>query len=367
MKQKPALWVLGLMSGTSLDGVDAAMLRTDGQEILEIGPSAFRPYSAAERAGIAQAFGRWPGEPDVAEAAEIVEAAHVEIASRFPDAALIGFHGQTLAHEPRGRGTHQAGDGRVLASVLGREVAWDFRSADVALGGEGAPLVPFYHHALARRMGAKAPLAFLNLGGVGNLTYVDPTRVDPADPEALLAFDTGPANAPINDLMQARFGLDQDAGGALGLQGIADPGVVTAFLRHPHFFRMAPKSLDRNAFDLLPAVADLASADAAATLVACVAASVAEGVAILPAPIRQLLVAGGGRKNAAIMAGLHAALPGVEILDIDASGLDGDMIEAQAFAFLAARIRRGLPTSGPKTTGVPALVGGGRISAPEAG
>ena len=358
------LWVLGMMSGTSLDGVDAALVLTDGERVEDFGPCAFRPYSAAERATIARALGQWPGEAQVAAAAEVVEAAHVELAARFPDAALVGFHGQTLAHEPGGRGTHQAGDGAALAEALSRPVVWDFRSADVALGGQGAPLVPFFHHALARGLGATEPLAFLNLGGVGTLTWVDPAVQDPADPRALLAFDTGPANAPVNDLMQARLDLAQDEGGALALQGTPDQAVIDAFLNHAYFYRMPPKSLDRNTFhDLLPAVAHLSDSDAAATLTHAAAAAVARGAEHFPAPISRLLVAGGGRHNAALMEALRQRLPGVT--DIDDTGLNGDMLEAQAFAYLAARVRRGLATSGPMTTGVPAAVGGGQISRPE--
>ncbi|PTE14854.1 anhydro-N-acetylmuramic acid kinase, partial [Pseudogemmobacter blasticus] len=168
------VWALGAMSGTSLDGVDAAMILTDGHRVLEFGPHAYRPYTPAEQATLRAALGRWPGDPGVAEAAEVVETAHAELLSRFDGAALVGFHGQTLAHDPRGRGTHQAGNGALLAQVLGLPVVWDFRSSDVALGGQGAPLAPFYHFALARHIGATEPVAFLNLGGVGNLTWVNP-------------------------------------------------------------------------------------------------------------------------------------------------------------------------------------------------
>lgn len=357
------VWVLGTMSGTSLDGVDAAMVLTDGERVLEFGPHAFRPYSEAEQAVIRAALGRWQGESGVAEAAEVVEATHVEVISRFSNVALVGFHGQTLAHDPGGRGTHQAGDGELLAKALGIPVVWDFRTADVEMGGQGAPLVPFFHHALARMIGAERPIAFLNLGGVGNVTWVDPRQPAPESPGALLAFDTGPANAPLNDLMHQRQGKAQDEGGALALTGTPDMAVVEAFLRHPYFYRMPPKSLDRNAFhDLLPAVAELPDADALATLAACAAAAVAKGAEHFPTPITRLLVAGGGRHNAALMQALADCLPNVA--PVEAVDLNGDMLEAQAFAFLAARVLHGLTTSGPTTTGVPASVGGGRISQP---
>ena len=160
-----AVWALGTMSGTSLDGVDAAMVLTDGERILEFGPHAYRPYSAAEQATLRAALGQWPEGPEVAAAAEVVETAHADLMSRFQGAAIAGFHGQTLAHDPKGRGTHQAGSGDLLAQALGLPVVWDFRSNDVAMGGQGAPLAPFYHFALARHIGAQLPLAMLNLGG----------------------------------------------------------------------------------------------------------------------------------------------------------------------------------------------------------
>ena len=358
------VWALGAMSGTSLDGVDAALVLTDGDRILDFGETGYRPYDAEEQAILRAALGCWPGDAPVEPAAEVVETAHAEVLSQFGAAALVGFHGQTLAHDPRGRGTHQAGNGAILAEVLGLPVVWDFRSSDVALGGQGAPLVPFFHFALARHIGATAPVAFLNLGGVGNVTWVDPAQPGPEAPGALLAFDTGPANAPLNDLMRARRGLDCDAQGALAAQGRADAAVLEDFLRHPFFYRMPPKSLDRNDFATLSqAVAGLSDADAAATLTRAAALAVARGAEHFPAPVSRLLVAGGGRHNATLMAHLADLMP-CAVDPVEAVGLDGDMLEAQAFAYLAVRVARGLPTSSPSTTGVMALVGGGQISAP---
>ena len=363
MKGKRAIWALGAMSGTSLDGVDAAMVLTDGVTISEFGPHAYRPYTEPERSVIRAAFGRWHGDPGVAAAAEVVELAHLELLSRFHGVSVVGFHGQTLAHDPGGRGTHQTGNGALLARALNLPVVWDFRSADVAMGGQGAPLVPFFHHACARYIGATEPLAMLNLGGVGNVTWINPGIDDLASPQALLAFDTGPANAPVNDLMQARRDLAQDDGGALALTGQVDQAVIDAFLQRPFFYRMPPKSLDRNDFaTLLDAVSDLSDADAVATLTAAAAAAVGQAAQYFPAPITRLLVAGGGRHNAALMAGL-AHLATVE--PVEAVGLNGDMLEAQAFAYLAVRVIRGLPTSSPTTTGVAAAVGGGQVSRPD--
>ena len=363
MLKAQVIEVLGLMSGTSLDGVDGAMLRTDGEVIHGIGPNAYRPYTDTERAVLRAALGLWPGDPRVEAAAEVIETAHAQMVQRFPDAALVGFHGQTLAHDPRGRGTHQAGSGAVLALVTGKPVVWDFRSSDVALGGQGAPLAPFYHFALARHIGASAPVVFLNLGGVGNLTWVDPSALRPEDPGALLAFDTGPANAPMDDLCLTRLGQPRDDGGALAATGQVDRAVVDGFLQDPFFFRRPPKSLDRGFAGLGTKVAHLPDADALATLAECVAASVAAGVTHLPDSPARVLVCGGGRHNAHLMTRLRAHLR-CPVDAVETVGLNGDMLEAQAFAYLAVRVARGLPTSAPGTTGVAAAVGGGQISAP---
>jgi anhydro-N-acetylmuramic acid kinase len=357
---------LGAMSGTSLDGVDAAVLSTDGHSILGFGETAYRPYSDAERATLRAALGLWPGDAGVEAAAEVVETAHAEVLEPLAvGAQLIGFHGQTLAHAPQGRGTHQAGSGDVLAEILGRPVVWDFRSADVRMGGQGAPLAPFFHFACAKWIGARGPVAFLNLGGVGNLTWVDPSQPAPEVAGACLAFDTGPANAPVNDLMQMRLGLAQDEAGALAAQGDPNEGVVARFLDHPYFYKMPPKSLDRNDFpDLLHAVGHLSDRDAAATLTAAAAAAVAKGAEHFPVRPERILVTGGGRHNATFMRML-AAFMTCPVEPVEEVGLNGDMLEAQAFAFLAVRVLRGLPTSAPGTTGVGAAVGGGRISRPQ--
>ncbi|NHF71905.1 anhydro-N-acetylmuramic acid kinase [Paracoccus sp. 12-3] len=358
---------LGMMSGTSLDGVDAALIETDGVRIGGFGRAGYRGYGGNEAAVLHDALGRWPGDPGVAEAADLSVAAHAALAADFPEAELIGYHGQTLAHDPGGRGTHQAGSGAALAHRTGRRVVWDFRTEDVRQGGQGAPLAPFFHWACADwavRAGRMepAPVVFLNLGGVGNLTWVDPLAEGPE--QGCLAFDTGPANAPINDMMRARGLGARDEGGALAAAGQADGDIVAEFLTHPYFTRQPPKSLDRDAFaGLAQAVARLTPEDAAATLVAALAGSVAAGFDFLPSPPARLLVCGGGRHNAAIMAALSAHL-GCPVEPVEAVGLDGDMLEAQAFGWLAVRVLRGLPTSGPMTTDAPGPVSGGRISAP---
>ncbi len=357
---------LGAMSGTSLDGVDAAMVETDGAQIFSFGESRYRAYSEQERAVLRAGLGKWSG-PEVEAAAALTDRVHAEVLSTFPEAEIVGFHGQTLAHAPRLQGTLQVGDGAALAEALGKPVVWDFRSDDVALGGEGAPLAPFFHFACAKYIGATAPLCFLNLGGVGNLTYVDPRFERPEDPGALLAFDTGPANAPLNDLLQARLGLPFDRDGSIARKGAVEEGALELFLAEPFFAKIPPKSLDRNDFaEMVGLVGELSDADAAATLTAMCAAAVAQGMEHCPAPPERVLVTGGGRHNPVLMEMLRVSLD-CPVKPVEDVGLDGDMLEAQAFAHLAVRVARGMPTSCPGTTGVSACVGGGVVSVPRDG
>ncbi|MGB0438781.1 MAG: anhydro-N-acetylmuramic acid kinase [Paracoccaceae bacterium] len=363
MSYTDADWVAGTMSGTSLDGVDAAMVHTDGVSIGAFGPTHYRPYTATERTTLAAALGLWPGaDARISAAAGVVHAAHRAVIQGWtPD--LVGFHGQTLAHDPGAGRTHQLGDGTVLARDLGVPVAWDFRSADVAAGGQGAPLAPFFHHACARWVGTQAPVVIVNLGGVGNLTWVDPTQDSPDHPDALLAFDTGPANAPINDLVQTRTGKEYDADGALALQGTPDAAWVRRMLEHPYFFVPPPKSLDRNSFAGMMDVSTMTLPDAAASLVAVAVGAVARGLAWVPSPPQEVWITGGGRRNKAMMLALQAACS-VPVRAIEEVGLNGDMLEAQAFAYLAQRVRRGLTLSAPTTTGCPVPCLGGRVSLP---
>lgn len=360
---KERIRALGAMSGTSLDGVDAAVVETDGEAISGFGESDYRAYDREERKVLAAALGKWAG-PEVDAATEVVARAHEAVLSRFEDVALVGFHGQTLAHEPRGRGTLQVGDGQALAERLGVPVVWDFRSADVEMGGEGAPLAPFFHFACARWIGAEKPVCFLNLGGVANITWVDPRVASPEVEGALLAFDTGPANAPLNDLLRARRGLDFDEDGKIAREGTVENGALELLLAEPYFARMPPKSLDRNDFaEMVGLVGELSDADAAATLTAMCAAGVAAGMAHCPEPPERVLVTGGGRHNPVLMEMLRVSLD-CPVMAVEEVGLDGDMLEAQAFAYLAVRVARGMATSCPGTTGVRALVGGGTVSRP---
>tara|TARA_B110000208_G_scaffold170419_1_gene211945 strand:+ start:270 stop:1379 length:1110 start_codon:yes stop_codon:yes gene_type:complete len=354
---------LGAMSGTSLDGVDAAVIVTDGHTITDFGPTQYRRYTDVEQTLLAAALGKWSG-PEADVATTVIDRVHAEALADFTDIDLVGFHGQTLAHAPRLQGTLQVGDGAALAEALKTPVVWDFRSADVELGGEGAPLAPFFHHACARYIKANEPIVILNLGGVGNITWIDPSIDDPAAEGALLAFDTGPANAPINDLVQARCNVPFDKDGKIASSGTVEVGALELFLSEPFFTRMPPKSLDRNDFaEMIELVKELNNADATATLTAMCAAGVAEAMQHCPRPPTKVLVTGGGRKNPVLMKMLEVSLD-CPVIAIESVGLDGDMLEAQAFAYLAVRVARGLPTSCASTTGVRAAVSGGTLSRP---
>ncbi len=347
-----------------MDGVDAAMLMTDGQSIHAFGDRHFRPYSAAERGAIAAALGLWPKDsPAVLKTAEkVVREAHLDVIARFSDAQVVGFHGQTLAHDPNGGRTHQIGNGARLARDCGKQVVWDFRTADMKAGGQGAPLAPFFHHACARQLGLQRPVAFLNLGGVGNVTLVDGAKYSPEGPEALLAFDTGPANAPINDLVSARLGQDYDKDGNIAARGIVNTDVLEQVFQNDYFLRKPPKSLDRNSFTELDGLINpLSVEDAAATLTALAASCAYAAQMHFTRDPYRWLICGGGRKNISLMNALRQRL-GDRVEAVETVGLDGDMLEAQAFGYLAVRVLRGLPTSSPTTTGCKQPVSGGVIS-----
>lgn len=357
---------IGLMSGTSMDGVDVALLTTDGEIIESFGPTGYRPYSDPERAVIKRAMAeaasltRRDERPPAQAAAEaLVTLAHVEAVNSFLDANdlvaadidVIGFHGQTVLHRPLARLTVQLGDGQALADATGIAVAHDFRAADMAAGGQGAPLVPVFHKALARWAGLEAPVAFLNIGGVANVTFI-------GDDDALVAFDTGPGNALLDDWMRLRTGAAMDRDGEVAASGCADETLLRWLLSHPWFDAPAPKSLDRNWFS--PGVAaHLDTADGAATLAQFTVRSIARAVGVSGGQIpARWIVCGGGARNPELMRLLRAALP-AQIVPADACGLSGDFIEAQAFAFLAVRSLDGLPLTWPGTTGAPHPLTGG--------
>jgi anhydro-N-acetylmuramic acid kinase len=356
-KAEAAVWAVGMMSGTSCDGVDAALIRTDGTSVHDFGPTLTLPYDGAFRARLQSCFG---GKGPVAAVERELTERHADavrqlltLAKRKPEEiAIVGFHGQTIHHAPAQRQTLQIGDGALLAKLTGIDVVNDFRTADVSAGGQGAPLAPVYHQALAQKL--TKPVAVLNLGGVGNVTWIGEDGI-------LLAFDTGPANALLDDWALRHTGKPVDVGGMLAASGRPSTAALAKLKSDPYFALPAPKSLDRQHFRALAdaALSGLSAADGAATLVAFTAWSAAEAVRVFPAPPREWLVCGGGRHNPAIMEALRALLP-CPVRSVDEVGWDGDAIEAQAFAFMAVRSLRGLPLSFPGTTGVPKPMTGGR-------
>jgi anhydro-N-acetylmuramic acid kinase len=345
------------MSGTSLDGIDAAIVETDGRTITRLGAWLTTPYDKALRERLRGCLGATGPVDDVARDltiahAEAVRALLIGGGHAAGDIRVLGFHGHTIDHRPADGVTRQIGDGALLAAETGIDVVADFRAADVAAGGEGAPFAPLYHAALCRDL-AK-PVCVLNVGGVANLTWIGADGVP-------LAFDTGPGNALLDDWVRRHTGAAMDTDGALAASGTAVPAAVAAYLDDPYFARPAPKSLDRLDFDLAP-VAGLSPADGAATLVAVTCAAVARAIDHLPAPPERWLVTGGGRHNPVIMA-ILAAMMAAPVEPVERVGWNGDALEAQAFAFLATRSLAGLPLSLPTTTGVAAPITGGRLFA----
>jgi len=353
-----AMLAVGLMSGTSLDGIDAAVVETDGEGHIRPRAAVTVPYDAALRDRLRRALGSETRDAAIDALERDLTLAHAEIVrdllgrEGIPAArvGVVGFHGHTILHRPERRWTWQLGDGSLLVQETGIDVVADFRSADVAAGGQGAPLAPAFHAALASSL-AK-PVAMLNIGGVANVTWIGPDGT-------LIAFDTGPGNALIDDWMLRRRGVAVDHGGALAATGRVDEAILTTLLDNPYFAAPPPKSLDRGDFDAA-AVAGLSDADGAATLTAFTAAAVARALEHLPAAPARWIVCGGGRHNPVLMRMLAEQLA-VPVEPVEAIGWDGDMIEAQAFAYLAVRSRRGLPISWPGTTGAPTPMQGGRL------
>lgn len=375
---------VGLMSGTSLDGIDVALVTTDGEDAIERGPSLTVPYDAdmrrALRGALEEARGlktRWDRPGSLKDVEAELTVAHSRAVERFlkehgleRDAIdVIGFHGQTVLHRPpathvlttpegvpfdgRDLGmTVQLGDGALLAKLTGIDVVYDMRDADVAAGGQGAPLVPVYHRALAARL-PQRPVAFVNIGGVANVTWIG------ADGR-LLAFDTGPGNALIDDWMAKRAGVPHDAGGAMAAKGRVNEDVLRFYLGHSFFSAPPPKSLDRNAFfsDL---VDWMTVEDGAATLTAFTAGAIARAREHMPDEPALWIVGGGGRKNATLM-GMIAAKVENAVVPAEAVGLSGDSLEAEAWAYLAVRSLAGLPLTFPGTTGAPTPLTGGVLA-----
>lgn len=369
---------LGLMSGTSLDGIDAALIRTDGERIEAFGPWATQSYDDEMRARLRDAMtlaaklgAAARQDPQIIALSQDLTALHRQIVLALlseaeiepEEVAVIGFHGQTLLHRPEQRLTLQIGDGGRLARSLDIDVVYDFRSADVAEGGQGAPLVPLYHQGLARDLdfdetGGGGPLAVLNIGGIANVSWLD-LSLDPLG-SGIVAFDTGPGNGLIDDWCARKTGIPMDRDGLLGGRGMVNAPTLAALMASPQIQAPPPKSLDRLAFDLSH-VAALSAEDGAATLAAFTAASVAASVRHLPAPPVRWIVCGGGRHNRTLMEMLRREL-GVPVHAAEEAGWRGDALEAEAFAYLAVRHLRGLPISLPSTTGAPRPLQGGVLA-----
>lgn len=358
--------VIGLMSGTSLDGVDAALLETDGEDTVRPGPGLTVAYAPETRAllrgALDEASAVAQGAPvpqSVREAERPLTEAHAQAVKALlqktglapRQVALLGFHGQTVLHRPERHWTWQIGDGALLARLTGIDVVNDFRSADVKAGGQGAPLMPLYHSVLARQSGLPEPLVVVNIGGVAQVTYINGDLV--------LAFDTGPGNAPIDDWMHRHSGRPVDEDGAFAATGKVNAALLEKMLANPFFDRAPPKSLDRMDFGM-EAVEALSPADGAATLTAFTAASLARAREHFPEPAEAWIVSGGGRHNKTLMAMLKARVNAPVILAEDA-GWDGDALEAHGFAYLAMRSKEGLPLSLPTTTGVAQPMRGGKV------
>jgi anhydro-N-acetylmuramic acid kinase len=365
------LTTLGLMSGTSLDGVDVAVIETDGKQVKAFGPSGYRPYTPRERSLLQQALTEAVHLPQrharpgiLREAEEAVTMAHAEAVAAFvaqhrmtpEDIDIVGFHGQTVLHRPEKRLTVQIGDAAALAKTIHIPVMHDFRGADVAAGGQGAPFVPVYHRALAQSLGREGPIAVVNIGGVSNITYIDGA-------DMLIACDTGPGNALLDDHMFRTMNLPIDCEGRFAAQGRADENWVARAIELPFFSRQPPKSLDRNDFASLK-LGDMPPADGAATLTAFTAAAIARIVALLPKRPKSWIVCGGGARNHTMMRMLRERVAPATVEAAETLGWASDAIEAQAFGFLAARGLKGLPLSYPATTGVPMPMTGGIIARP---
>jgi len=351
-----ALRAIGLMSGTSLDGVDAAWIETDGERITHFGPCVMLRYEDSLRADLRHlldlASTLTADDPFLKQVEKRLTRDHaiaVSMVGRSAD--VIGFHGQTILHAPEAHRTWQIGDAELLAHIARIPVVHDFRTADVAAGGQGAPFAPLFHAAMAAKL--PKPLLVVNIGGVANITWLGPSG-------EIIACDTGPGNGPLDDLAQKHLGQPYDKDGALAASGRVDEARLATLLAHPYFARPAPKSLDRLTFsDLIAqAIEGLPPADAAATLAAFSATAIAR--APVPAPPLRVLVAGGGRHNRHLMRLLAEQFP-VPVQPVEAAGWNGDALEAQCFAYLAVRSLRGLPLSLPATTGVPEPLTGGRL------
>jgi anhydro-N-acetylmuramic acid kinase len=368
LKDSGPLTAIGLMSGTSMDGIDAAWLETDGEAVSAFGPSLMVPYEPAFRARLHRFVAAVPEKhhPQVAAIEAELTDLHTKVvekliaqAGRGPD--VIGFHGQTVWHRPQRRQTWQIGAGARLAKALHIPVVYDFRSNDLTHGGQGAPLLPLFHAKLVAD--SAKPVVLANIGGVANITWLGERRSSMTAgqfPFAVLGFDTGPGNAMLDDWMLKHTGAAMDRDGRASRTGRVDKTRLAKLLAAPFFAQAPPKSLDRLAFDLR-IVEGLSVNDGAATLVEFTAETIARAVAQCPAPPQQILVTGGGRHNPVLMARL-AELTAIKTDPIEIMGCNGDVIEAQAFAYFAVRHVRRLPLTYPEITGASKPLMGGKLA-----
>jgi len=358
---------IGLMSGTSMDGIDVALIETDGENHVERRACLTVPYDAPFRSDLAAALGEAAALTDRSARPGCLAAVEQELTRRHTaavgqllaqgtmkaaDVGVVGFHGQTVLHAPERRLTVQIGDGLALAHQTGLDVVYDLRAADVAAGGQGAPLAPVYHRALAARLPGR-PVAVVNIGGVGNVTWIGRDGT-------LIAFDTGPGNALLDDWMLRHTGRAVDAEGSIAARGKVDDAALTALLTHDYFGRVPPKSLDRNAFSLEP-VQHLSLEDGAATLAAFTATSLARAREHFPEEPKLWVISGGGRRNKTLMAMLASHVESA-VAPAEATGFDGDAVEAEAWAYMAVRSLKGLPITFPGTTGVQSPLTGGVLA-----
>lgn len=350
---------IGLMSGTSMDGIDVALIKTDGEDRVDFGPCLAMDYPTAIRCQIENGLRdaleidqRHDRPGDLAQLETLLTMQHVEALQRFlgenhidpSEIDELGFHGQTVLHRPETGLTVQLGDGDLLARETSIDVIFDMRAADMELGGQGAPLVPIFHKALAAKIQADQPVCFVNIGGISNITYVDEA--------SLIAFDSGPGNGLIDQWMQAKGGIPYDSGGSIASEGAVVAPIVDRYLAAPYFKKTGPKSLDRGDFPPLE-LHEAELSDGARTLAQVTAEAIYGSVELLPKRPRSWVLCGGGRLNQSIVSGLVelAAQDEATVLLSEDVGLQGDMLEAQAFAYLAVRSRKGLPLTFPDTTG----------------
>jgi anhydro-N-acetylmuramic acid kinase len=349
--------VIGLMSGTSCDGIDAAFIETDGKDYVKLGEGIYLPYDKNFSEQLVQLTK--DNASNVVQVEKELTLLHakavkllLEKLNLFPtEIDLVGFHGQTIAHDISKKYTKQIGDIALLASTTGIKTVGDFRSRDVAAGGQGAPLVPIFLKALA----TEKPIVFLNIGGVANVTYVSS--------DDLIGFDTGPGNALINDYVSQHFSQEFDESGIIAASGKVDESLLKIGLQNNFFSSPFPKSLDRNAFSNFASSVSvkLEKYDAVATLTELTVRSVALAIDQLPSKPQTIIVSGGGRKNKYMMERITQVC-GCDAVDVDTLGIDGDMLEAYAFGYLAVRSILNLPISFPSTTNVPEPLSGGRSS-----